>query len=381
MVQGINYYWCSFVDEAHTEIASMISCSLGHEPPPGAELLPETDDRVQYLCNPPEGRFVQRLQITSLDDLYRVAHQFDNGTPKPLYRGQSDYSWKLQTRLERNVPSFVRDETGLETYEYRLLTESQRRLQHFIDKLPDEDDHLSWLALLRHHAVPTRLLDVTRSIFVACYFALRDAKPGLDAAIWIFSRQKIDGAFTDWSHRADDTWLRTSPFTVAQYGEPYYWPLPKKRQVDLGPPTLASLKHPDLPSFLDFSATFDAALKGFVERPGMAVAEPFWLSRRMDVQQGAFLVPFNIRKPFEQNLSSFLQLSMDDIEEQTVPTAQEDLWRLWCHAKVIKLRIPAALHSILRVKLEAMNIRDLTIFPDTEGALAHITSLLPVEGR
>lgn len=379
LAPGHTYYWCTFSDKARTKIASLTSILISQ--PPGAELLPETDERVQYLINPPEGRSVHRLQLTSLDDLYRIAHQFDTGIPKPLYRGQSDYSWKLQTRLERNIPQVVLHETGLETYEYRVLAESQRRLHHFIDQLPDEDDHLSWLALLRHHAVPTRLLDVTRSLFVACYFALRDAKPGADAAVWIFSRQAIDNAFVDWSHRADDTWLRPSPFTVFQCGEPYYTPQPKKRQVHTDPPTIASLRHPVHTSWLDFSATLDAALRGFVERPGVAVAEPFWVSRRMDVQQGAFLAPFNVRMSFEENLSSFLQLSTDEIEEQPVPHAYEELFRLWAHSRVIKLRIPASLHAILRVKLEAMNIRDLTLFPDAEGALAHLTSLIPTDGR
>ena len=187
-----------------------------------AILLPETDSRVQYILNPPEGRSVQRLTLESLEDLHRLAYQFDSGIPKPLYRGQNNYCWDLQTRIERNVPEFVLKETGLEVYEYRVLAEAQKRLHHFLDKLPDEDDLLSWLALLRHHGVPTRLLDVTRSLFIACYFALRDASPGTDAAVWVFNRQSIDNAFYNWGQNADETWLRQSPFTIAQYNEPYY---------------------------------------------------------------------------------------------------------------------------------------------------------------
>src|SRR5262249_25643244 len=150
--------------------------------------------------------------------------------------------------------------TGLETYEYRVLTEAQRRLHQFLDKLPDEDDQLSWLALLRHSGVPTRLLDVTRSIFIACYFALRNAKPKCDAAIWIFKRLTIDSNFIEWSLGANPSFLRTSPFTVSHYGEPYYSPIPKRSRNPRPPPTIESLRANAAFPWLNFAGTLDAAL-------------------------------------------------------------------------------------------------------------------------
>lgn len=374
-----NHYWCTFTDQTESEIASL--CSAMMPEPSGAVLLPETDPRVQCFINPPEGQTVQRLTLETMEDLHRLALQFEEGVPRPLYRGQSNYMWPLETRLERKIPEFVRSETGLEVYEYQMLIESQRRLHHFFEELPDENDRLSWLALLRHHSVPTRLLDVTRSLFVACYFALRDMKPETDAAIWIFSRHHIDKAFSAWGRQADASWIRVSPFTVAQYGEPYYWPHPKMKTANLATPTLETIRHSDLPFALDFSATLDAALRGFIERPGIAIAEPSWLTRRLDVQQGAFLIPFNIRVPFHNNLLSFLQIRPEESDERTVPTEPDELLRLWMNAKVIKLRIPTSLQSQLRKRLETMNIRELTLFPDAEGALAHITSLIPTDGR
>ena len=206
--------------------------------------------------------------------------------------------------------------TGLETYEYRVLSEAQRRFHDFLPKLPDDHDRLSWLALLRHRGVPTRLLDVTRSIFIACYFALRDAKPDIDAAVWIFSRQLIDYSFSHWSKDPSENWLRETPFTVAQYGEPHYWPYPKNTQNNNLSFTLDSLKDPIFSDSLDFVATLDAAMYGFIEKPGVAVVEPFWLSRRNDFQQGAFLIPFNVRFSFEHNLKFFLGLLDTEVKER-----------------------------------------------------------------
>lgn len=68
--------------------------------------------------------------------------------------------------------------------------------------------------------------------------------------------------------------------------------------------------------------------------------------------------------------------------ERVVPAADSrDLKNLFYLAKVIKLRIPASLHGILKVKLESMNIRDLTLFPDIDGTLSHLTSIVPQENK
>jgi|GEM_PF-5241105 len=378
-------YWCLFEDEAKTKIKAMYAPTIPH--PDDAEPLPSSDPRVASelqkcwaAMQPKPLHKLKRFSIQTIDDLFRLANQFDTGIPKPLYRGQSSYEWPLETRLERNVPEFVRTETGLEVYEYRVLTEAQRRLHSFVEKLPDDGDLLSWLALLRHNGVPTRLLDATRSLYVACYFALRDARPNCDAAIWIFNRMSIDSEFTTWSHGADSSYLRSSPFTVAQYGDPYYWPMPKSQRDRTSPPTIDSLRAGEIP-WLDYAATLDAGLRGYIETPGLAVAEPFWLSRRLDVQQGAFLIPFNIRLGFQQNLMSHLRLDLEGSSESDVPQNQQDLFELWGSFKVIKLRIPFALHILLRIKLESMNIRELTLLPDLEGALAHLSGFLPVNGR
>lgn len=330
----------------------------------------------------PESQHVQNLTLASFEDLYRLADMFDGRTPKPLYRGQSDYSWKLETLLERNVPTHVIKEVGLETFEYRILTEAQRRLHQFLGPLPDEDDRLSWLALLRHNGTPTRLLDVTHSLFIACHFALRDAQQGKDAAVWIFSRHEIDFAFTDWNAAIDNTFLRTTPFTATSSGDPYYWSFPRKLESRAPPMSIDTLRFPGTGGpWLDRNATLDAAMRGYIEKPGVAVSEPFWISRRMDVQQGAFLIPFNVKKSFEENLFSFLGLSLEEHEERLIPTNEDDLSNLWHFFKVIKLRVPAELNQMLKAKLGTMNIRDLTLFPDADGALAQISAFSPMGGR
>ena len=79
--------------------------------------------------------------------------------------GQRDADWPLQTRLERVCSSFER--AKLKEAERHLLHQFQRRLHHYRVDVPALDDSLKWFALMQHHGAPTRLLDWTRSPYVA----------------------------------------------------------------------------------------------------------------------------------------------------------------------------------------------------------------------
>jgi hypothetical protein len=57
---------------------------------------------------------------------------------------------------------------------------------------PAGDDFGSWLVLMQHYGLPTRLLDWTRSLTVAAYFAVLHEPVDEDAAIWLLAPERLN---------------------------------------------------------------------------------------------------------------------------------------------------------------------------------------------
>lgn len=98
-----------------------------------------------------------------------------------IFRGQGDAGWCLTPSLERQYSENVAE------VEERQLREFKAKAHLYEGRpLPEDTDSLSWLALMRHQGVPSRLLDWSMSPFVACYFSFDEKSPREDryASVW-----------------------------------------------------------------------------------------------------------------------------------------------------------------------------------------------------
>ena len=121
------------------------------------------------------GTYVELITRIDAEQQYRM-----------WFRGQSDYSWGL-------VPSVQRKDGMGEHYEQYITTNFMIHTMRLNPSVPQRYDHASWLTLMQHYGLPTRLLDWSESPLVALYFALssdEDAKT--DAAVWVLNPMKLN---------------------------------------------------------------------------------------------------------------------------------------------------------------------------------------------
>ena len=116
--------------------------------------------------------------IHNWDEFDAVARELDGWA----FRGQRDANWQLFSSLSRHLKDFVPDASCWQERESRAIRIFRRKAHNYITDLRILDDDLRCLALMQHHGAPTRLLDFTKSPYVAAFFALENATG--DAAVF-----------------------------------------------------------------------------------------------------------------------------------------------------------------------------------------------------
>jgi hypothetical protein len=110
-----------------------------------------------------------------LDRLSKFTADWSRGW---IFRGQAQ-GWPLESALHRLVERARKSQGSLSSasvVEHFAVAEFQRRAHHYRATVPVDAHKFEWLALMRHHGAPTRLLDWTRSPYVATFFAIADGE-------------------------------------------------------------------------------------------------------------------------------------------------------------------------------------------------------------
>jgi|SRR5271157_5682983 len=247
-----------------------------------------------------------------------LAWEFGDGE-KWVLRGARKESYKLESALDRGIERRIDSGINQQTAEDYLLKQFKRAAHHFLEScmVPDKKDRLEWLALMQHYGAPTRLLDFTRSPYVACFFAMEEGNIEDDRAIWAINSK----------------WLVDKSF-----------PHIKKKLA----PDKRDMKKSDLLDSNFIAQHFDAIFtKNTV--PLILPVEPPRSNPRLLVQQGLFLCPSVAEKGFITNLSAF----SDDVKRM--------------QDSVCKIVINHHIRTEALSELNLMNINSASLFPDLSG--------------
>jgi hypothetical protein len=249
--------------------------------------------------------FVKVREISTCEELLACIQGLQFNDPRWAFRGQSDSNWGLKTTIERCA-------TRPGIAEEWVIGEFKRRAHHYVRDVPHDEDTLEWLALMQHYGAPTRLLDWTKSPYVAAFFAAESGNSELPFAIWAIDQKSVSAE------------VRTM---------------------------LGLIDEADLSSRENFR-------KVFVDQQPedlyvVAPVQPQRMNARLTIQQGMFLYANHQLLGFETCLKNVLHHASQR------GTDRGD----WLHKLVIA---PAERLNVLKA-LNRMNLNFATLFPGLDG--------------
>jgi hypothetical protein len=250
---------------------------------------------------------ISDLHVNTIDELMRALNSLPNSF---VFRGQSDAAWGLQSTLERTLGAKWNAQNAREFEDYSLdAFKSKYHIYSGTEHLPKSK--LSWLSVMQHYGVPTRLIDFTTSPYIALYFALETYDPLAKKALSIYC--------LDYSEIME-----------------------KSIEYIKGKDKLFNESRSSI------QGRQDSIFDGTVDRYAYDIAwvtEPIELNARIDRQSGTFLISGNLEKTIESIINSPLYES--------------------CELK--KIIIPAILYEGIYVALRKMSINSKSIYGDLSG--------------
>jgi hypothetical protein len=91
------------------------------------------------------------------------------------FRGHRHARWQLSSSLSRYLGNFIPEREAWTEREKRAIRIFRRKAHNYLTNEAVLQEDLRTVALMQHHGAPTRLLDFTKSPFVAAFFALERA--------------------------------------------------------------------------------------------------------------------------------------------------------------------------------------------------------------
>ncbi len=126
-------------------------------------------------------KYYEHIELEKWSDYKELA---EKSRLEWIFRGQSNSDWDIQTTLERshivkNFPDF----------EDELLKDFKKGVKFYLKDESMPETTLEYLSLLQHFGAPSRLLDFTKSPYIAAYFAFEQATEDVaKVAIWVVNK-------------------------------------------------------------------------------------------------------------------------------------------------------------------------------------------------
>lgn len=265
---------------------------------------------------------MNEITIQSVEDLHLLSKRLDFH----IFRGQRE-NWPLKPKLLRILESFGIEYGNYKNRENNLLREFQSRIGLYASDIGKPNDLLGEYSLMQHYGAPTRLLDFSKSIYLAAFFAVEDVEHKEDSFIWCINEMIVRDKFVPRDRfNASDGNVKE-----AQY---------KKMQ------NCAEAR---------LSASADRA-------SGFLILKPREKNERISRQQGLFLFPLSLTESIEDALAEVYRCEK---EIANVDVSYYD--KVNTDEVALRIRIQSSCRMNILQSLNQMNINNETLFPGIEG--------------
>src|SRR5262249_51185970 len=156
---------------------------------------------------------------------------------------------------------------------------------------PPLDSLIDWMALIQHYGGTTRLLDFTKSFYIAAFFAIEKATG--ECAVWCIDHHALYVALKRYLKLPEHT----------------FWPHWQTLHLTA--------------RFVQEKLKTEKQ-KGFSFERFVFEVQPFKLNERLVVQQGVFLCPLSVDIPFIESLAATFGLSSTDFDNSEVQEFKMD---------------------------------------------------------
>lgn len=249
------------------------------------------------------------------------------------FRGQANSKWHLFPSFYRKVhqrwshgTSVTVDSLNPEENEQRVFRDFQRAAHHHYSNLPPPGEVVDWFTIMQHHGAPTRMLDWTRSPYVALYFAMQEDNDAKKAALWAI----------------DLDWLRQRSYELLCNQDP----------------RCPGGEHPDV-----FRSYINEIFFRQNNPHVIISASPARNNERMQIQQGEMLCALQHRPSFPEILLGML-VRPEPVRHRQV---------------VSKVSVKRESRFKFLEELRRMNIHEASLFPGLDGFTRSLGVNLEIE--
>lgn len=323
------------------------------------------DNRIEPPDETTQQPKAVQVEIHQLSHLSKVIRAL--GTGGWIFRGHASSDWPLTSSLEREFLDAQRPNTlnrqptdaefgkSDECYAIELF----KRLSQ--GKIVPQTHAVEWLAAMQHYGTHTRLVDFTRSIYVALYFAFEDRKATTARAIYAIR-------FKDLIH---NTTIRSDLINVLAEDLGKEGGINEKSYEH----RMMFIKKSYYKNQLELQQTLarlaDDVIFGRIKGEGIIPVHVPGANDRLVAQSGLFLLPRSFNS-FESNLALSLGLDQqeirnpDDVVSDPLKSGVTTKLRASSLVKLVfdRKRLPE--HAIWNM-LDQANVSAQSLFPGLEG--------------